>query len=180
MGRLSRWDFTMRQERARHFGDGRTRGAHSRGAFTLVELVMVLSIVGVLSAIAVPRVQRSIARQRADAAANRIANDLRYARKRAIQQSASQSLVFVRSAGNDSYGMAGVAGLDNPSAAYRVSLSGEPYLATLASVSFGGKLSVAFDGFGMPDSGGTVVVQVGEFVKTITVDGTTGEPAILP
>lgn len=141
---------------------------------------MVLSILGVLSAIAVPRFQRSIGKQRADAAANRIAADLRYARKIARQKSAAQAVAFVRATGNDTYGMAGVAGLDNPASAYRVSLSGEPYYAALTSVSFGGLATVTFDGFGVPSSGGTVVLRVGEFTRTVTVDGTTGEAVVAP
>lgn len=149
-------------------------------AFTLLELVLVLSIVGVLSAIAVPRFQRSIVKARADAAANRIAADLRLARARAIQKSTTQSVVFTRAAGNDAYGLPGVPGLANPSAAYRVSLSGEPYLASFVSVTAGGDQTLIYDGFGVPDSAATIVVQAGEFQRTITVDATTGEAVIAP
>lgn len=149
-------------------------------AFTLLELVLVLSIIGVLSAIAVPKFQRSLAKQRADAAANRIAADLRYARKLAMQQSSRQGVIFARSPGHDSYGMAGVSGLENPASAYRVSLSDEPYNASFLSVSFGGTLTISFDGYGVPDNGGSVVVQAGEFTRTVSVDAVTGEVVISP
>ncbi len=164
----------------RHLFMARRKARPCARAFTLLELVLVLSIVGVLSAIAVPRFQRSIVKARADAAANRIAGDLRLARARAMQKSTTQSVVFTRAAGNDGYGLPGVADLTNPSAVYRVSLSGEPYLATLVSVTAGGDQTLIFDGFGVPDSAAKIVVQAGEFQRAITVDGTTGEAVIAP
>lgn len=141
---------------------------------------MVLAILGVLSAIAVPKFQRSIARQRADAAATRVAADLRFARKRAMQRSTTQSIVFTLAAGNDAYGLPSVPGLNDPTTAYRVPLSAEPYNASLTTVTLGGDLTLIFDGFGVPDSGGTIVLRVGEFVKTITINASTGEPTISP
>ena len=52
-------------------------------------------------------------------------------------------------------------------------LSATPYKADLASVSFTGG-QVTFNGWGLPDKTGTVVVSVGTEQRTVAVDGTTG------
>ena len=49
-------------------------------------------------------------------------------------------------------------------------MSDEPYLATLVSANFGGNNYVTFDGYGVPEFGGSVTVGVGAYRKTITVD----------
>ena len=53
--------------------------------FTLIELGVVLSIMGILTAIAVPRYAAFVTGQRADAAARRITTDLAWAQQRANQ-----------------------------------------------------------------------------------------------
>ena len=58
--------------------------------------------------------------------------------------------------------------------AYAVSLSADPYAATVASAAFGGAASVTFDRYGQPAAGGTVVVAVGTVQRTVTLDATSG------
>ncbi|MCH8259363.1 MAG: hypothetical protein IIC46_04065, partial [Planctomycetes bacterium] len=55
-----------------------------------------------------------------------------------------------------------------------VPLREPPYLAKLASVDLGGDAQLTFDGFGVPDSGGSVVVQAGDYQYTVVVDPETG------
>ena len=57
---------------------------------------------------------------------------------------------------------------------YSVSLSAEPYRVTLALADFGGNPQVTFDGWGLPDSGGTIAVKLGSQQRTVTVDSETG------
>lgn len=142
-----------------------------RQAFSLAELSMVIAIIGVLAAVAVPRFAGAIARQRGEQASRRIALDLAYARQRAIQTSVPQSVVF--DVATDSYTLPGVPHLDDSTKDYKVVLSDEPYSVHLVKVDFGGTATVTFDIHGTADSTGTVAVEVGSGTneyKKIVVD----------
>ena len=153
------------------------RAFHRQPAFTLIELVVVLFIVGLLAAVAVPRFAGSAVRQRVDAAARRVAADLNLARRHAYQASTSQTVGFDVLA--DSYKLAGMPDPDRPAVDYEVDLNDEPYQAELLSANFSGNAKVIFDAYGMPDFGGTIVVAVGDRKRTVNVDPDTGE-AYLP
>ena len=153
------------------------RAFHRQPAFTLIELVVVLFIVGLLAAVAVPRFAGSAVRQRVDAAARRVAADLNLARRHAYQASTSQTVSFDVSA--DSYKLAGMPDPDRPAVDYEVDLNDEPYQAELLSANFSGNAKVIFDAYGMSDFGGVVVVAVGDRKRTVNVDPDTGE-AYLP
>lgn len=139
--------------------------------FSLIELIFVLAIIGILTALAVPRFGSSIAFQRADMAADRIVADLSLARERAVTTSSSLTVQF--KPGSNAYALQGMQHLDRSGDAYDVDLSAEPYEATLVSADFGGDTEVVFDGYGVPDSGGTVIIQVGGETRTITLDAVT-------
>ena len=153
------------------------RAFQRQPAFSLIELVVVLFIVGLLAAIAVPRFAGSAVRQRVDAAARRVAADLNLARRHAYQSGSSQTVTFDVVA--DSYELVGMPDPDRPTVDYEVRLSDEPYQAQLLSANFSGNAKVVFDAYGVPDFGGTVVVTVGDRTRTINVDPDTGE-AYLP
>jgi prepilin-type N-terminal cleavage/methylation domain-containing protein len=141
-------------------------------AFSLVELVLVLAIVAVVSAIAIPRYGNSITKYRLDAAARRIITDFAQARSQAMTTSQSQTIVFTTA--TSTYQIAGVTGLDVKTAPYAVDLRLDPYQATLVSASFGGSSTATFDAYGAAAAGGTVVIQVGGTQKTITLDADSG------
>ena len=146
-------------------------------AFSLIELVLVLAIITVMSAMAVPRYTRAQQRYRADAAAQRLLADLAMARSRANTTSTSQAVIFT--VATSQYQMPGVTDLKNQSSNYTVKLGDAPYQATLQSVDFGGgAVQVTFDGYGNPSSGGTLVIQAGEFVRTILLNANTGKAAL--
>jgi prepilin-type N-terminal cleavage/methylation domain-containing protein len=145
---------------------------HKCNAFSLVELVMMLAIISILAAIAGPRYANSLALYRATATAQRIAGDLNLARTQAKISSAGQTVVF--NVASNNYSLPGMAALPGQPSPYTVNLSSDPYGALLLTAVFGSGSTMSFDRFGQPATGGTVTVQSGAFVKTITVDPNTG------
>ena len=147
------------------------------GAFTIVEAVIVVFIIGVISAIALPRYAGLVAQQRAEAAARRIVADLAYAQRRARLTSTTQAVDFY--VGDHSYyTLVGIADPDHPGQPYMVDLKKEPYSAVIYSVTLGADSEIVFDGYDRADSGGTVVIRVGAYQKTITVDPDTGRATV--
>lgn len=100
-----------------------------------------------------------------------------------MQQSRSYTLVFATGT-TSSYT---VTGLRDPDRAvgtdYQVTLSREPYLAILGPitigagpvVSVGGSASISFDGFGVPNASGSIVVGVGSLTRIVSIDAATGD-----
>ena len=145
-------------------------------AYSLVELVLVLAIMAIITALAVPRYNNSVWRYRADAAAKRIASDLELAQSRAYSRNASQSAVF--SIATNSYQLAGIADLNHPNQPYTVNLADPPYFAVLKSVSFAGSNTISFDGYGQPTNPGSITLVAGVEKRTITVDLSSGQATI--
>lgn len=153
--------------------NGGQHGCRRCRGFTLVELVLVTVILAIFASVAVPRYANFVAQQHVDAAARRIKTDLTLAQRKAKFSSTSQEINFCT--GDDSYyEIVGMQDPDHPAKPYVVSLLDEPYRAKIVSAAFGGDAEVVFDGYGMPDSGGTIVIRSGTFQRTITVDADTG------
>lgn len=64
-------------------------------AFTLIELLIVITIVAVLAAIAYPNFANFIERQKLVSSAERLSSDLRWARSEAIKRNESVTIDFV-------------------------------------------------------------------------------------
>jgi type II secretory pathway pseudopilin PulG len=144
--------------------------------FSLVELVLVVAITMILAAIVSPRYGSAAVRYRADLAARRVADDLRLAQAHARLTSASCTVKFATAA--EQYQLVGVASLDGASGDYTVDLRTDPYDAGITSADFGGAPTVVFSGWGLPNSGGSVVVTSGSEARTVLVDGQTGQVSI--
>lgn len=145
------------------------RDGPSRLAFTLIEVMVVLVVMAIVTAVGVPRYASAVGRHRADMAARRVAADLEYARATARAVGASRTVTFDVPA--VAYTMTSVVRLDRRAGDTKVVLGAEPFRATISSASFGGKSFVVFDGYGIPSATGSVVIRVGDVARTVTVDG---------
>jgi prepilin-type N-terminal cleavage/methylation domain-containing protein len=148
----------------------------NRRAFTLLELSIVVVLISILAVVALPRFINATASHRLDTAAVRIVADLTMAQRQARISGTSQSVQFEPD--KDGYGLPGVADIDHAGSTYYVQLFSEPYQASLVSADFGGDTEIIFDGYGTPDSGGSVVIQVQHQQKTISVDAQTGRATV--
>jgi len=129
-------------------------------------------LLAIVSAMAIPRYASFLAHHRAEAAANRIATDLALAQRQAQFSSSARTVTFNVAA--ESYTLAGIPNPDHPSQPYVVALSDEPYAAVIVSADFGGDSTVVFNGYGVPDTSGSIVIQVGGYARTITVNADVG------
>jgi len=150
-----------------------SRGPTCRG-FSLAELVVVLIIIGIWASIAVPRVANSITYHRAEAAGTRIVRDIALTQARAKATSTSQKIAFDVAA--DCYTVSGIQHLDHSTEEYVVDMAGPPYEARVLFVNFGEDQELIYDGYGVPDSGGAMLIECGNHRRTINVDEQTGVP----
>lgn len=134
---------------------------------------MVMVIIGVLSSIAFPRYAEFVSNQKLEAAARKVMVDLAYAQREARQSSASRTVTF--NVAQSQYTLTGVAHPDHPAQTYVVKLGNEPFGARIVSASFGGDANLIYNGFGTPDSSGTLVIAVGSRQTTISVDSGMGK-----
>jgi len=141
---------------------------------TAVELVVVVLILAIIAAAAVPRYVDNLMRARVDAAARRIVADLAAAQARAKATSSNQTVTFVVPPQGNQYQIVGMDDPDRPGAAYAVDLAASPYQVKLSTVDLGNDTTLVYNGYGVPDSAGTIVVQAGSFSKTVTIDSNTG------
>jgi type II secretion system protein H len=144
--------------------------------FTLLEILLVVVIAAVFAAVAAPRYGQASGRYRADLAARRIVSDLRLAQSCAKAASASRTVSFAPA--TEQYQLLNVPAPDGAAGDYTVILSAEPYRANLVSASFNTSTQVVFNGWGLPNNGGTIVVAVGSQQRTVAVDAGTGRVSI--
>lgn len=154
----------------------RERIASPNRGLCLIEVVLVVAIMAIFSAIAAPRYGRATGRYHLDLAARRVAADLRLAQSAARAASSSRTVVFT--AATDQYQLQSVTSPDGKTGDYTIALSTDPYRADLTEADFNGVSQVVFSGWGLPDCGGVVTLSVGSQQKTITVDGETGHIGI--
>lgn len=145
-----------------------------RRAVTVVEIVIVMMIMGIMTAVAVPAFFESLLHHRVKSAAHRLKCDLELARSMARLKSAAQTIDF----SGMTYTFDGMTHLDDPSAAYRVDLAAAPFGLQRVRADFDGNSTITFDGYGQPSSGGSVVLDLQGHSCTITMEGTTGDVSI--
>jgi prepilin-type N-terminal cleavage/methylation domain-containing protein len=139
-----------------------------RLAFTMIELVVVVLILGILSSVAAPRYLESMANYRAETVCQRIVADLKHARCRAQQTSANQTIVF--QAGSNQSEISTMNDLDHPEKVYEHRLAEGVSQATLVSASFDSSSTLVFDIYGKPSNSGTIVFNAGGGNHAIQVE----------
>ncbi|MCG3180430.1 MAG: hypothetical protein BIFFINMI_02791 [Phycisphaerae bacterium] len=137
---------------------------------------MVLCLIFLLAAMAAPRYVSSLCAYRADLAAQRVAADLKMARGSAWSAGAHRTAAFT--VASQSYVIEGQTDLNRSGGDYAVDLGDDPYHAQIDSADFEGASSVTFDGYGMPDRGGSIVIRVGDFRRTVTLDRASGNVSV--
>lgn len=140
-------------------------------AFSLLELVLVLSIIGITALIAVPKYASSVTRFRVESAVSRVGEDIKLMRTRA--RAASEPRVITFDELTEAYSIAGERGLDL-SSSYSVDLKSPPYNADIVLVDFAGNDHLTIDGFGTVSDTGRIVLRAGEHYRTLFV-GTASE-----
>jgi len=139
-----------------------------RPAFSLVELVIVLTILAILAAIAVPRFATAIQNNALDLAARKLAADLRTAQAHAIKTQQQQSVAFYTIL--NAYAFPGMTDPDLSSKSFSVALATPPYEnVQLSAADFDGSTVLTFDRFGAPSAPGTVVLSNSKRTKIIRV-----------
>jgi prepilin-type N-terminal cleavage/methylation domain-containing protein len=153
-------------------------GSRTRPAFTLIEMSVVIVLIAILSAVAIPRYASSVNRYRVEMAAKRVAADFALARNAARTSGVGQTINF--GSPSNGYTMPGLAAPDGRNGDYTVRLAHEPYKVGLGNVAFGASsvTSVQFNRYGYPTAAGSVVVTSGGYSKTIYLDGTTGRTEV--
>ena len=148
----------------------------SRG-FTIIEILIVVVILAIAAMTAVPMMSSAGSIQ-VRSVANMIAADLEYAKSLAITKGQNFSVVFDTS--SDSYRIDDQSGATIPHPVkkgfdYVIDLQSEGLdRVDITGADFAGASQVEFDYLGSPDSGGTVTVQGGSVILTISVEAVTG------
>jgi prepilin-type N-terminal cleavage/methylation domain-containing protein len=147
----------------------------ARRAFSLIELVVVILIVAIFTAIAAPRFTESAARSRVTAAADRLGAEIMLTRERARAASAPRVLRVARGSGD-------LALLDADGKILSTTTIGlEPYLATVVRTDLPAS-KVAFTAYALPLSSGRIMLRsAGQLaIVSIASDGTVSVSAATP
>jgi prepilin-type N-terminal cleavage/methylation domain-containing protein len=151
------------------------RCSAGRLAFTVIELVIVMLVMSILAAAAVPKFLDSLHFHRVESAARRLKADLGLAQHTARLTSTTQSVNFT---GTTYTLSSAVKSLDHPGGSYFVDLAAPPYELNSLTANFDGGPSISFDGYGTPSSLGVVFLTNKSHQCVVELDATTGEVTI--
>ena len=149
-------------------------------AFSLTELAAVIAIIGILAALAIPRFANAAAHQRAEAAARRVAADLKLMQRSAKASSLPHRVRFLTNTDRyvveyttDGTLWIGIADSDQPARRYEVDLGMPPYEVSVVAVTSNGL--VECDSFGTQRSNFGVTFRSGAQWLAMKVARDTGE-----
>ena len=144
------------------------------GGFSLIELIVVIVLIGIFTAMALTRTDTGLTTIREKIAIDQITNDIDLARSMAFARNETITMIFNED--QDSYGVYNGSGIikDFPNSDNEGIISlDNSYLRNvdIKNVSFGGSSSLQFQPLGDPLSGGTIELNT----KLITVEAVTGK-----
>lgn len=144
----------------------------ARRAFSMVELVIVLAIVGVTSAIALPRYLSSTTRVKVDGAARKVVADIERLRDRARQQGREQRVYF----GDAGYVLVTT---DDSGAAVKeqVDLTLEPYRVGIKAQVMTDQ-GLTFDSLGRAATPLVIYLTNGDHTRGVSFDPTSGKAEV--
>lgn len=144
----------------------------ARRAFSMVELVIVLAIVGVTSAIALPRYLSSTMRVKVDGAARKVVADIERLRDRARQQGREQRVYF----GDAGYVLVTT---DDSGAAVKeqVDLTLEPYRVGIKAQVMTDQ-GLTFDSLGRAGTPLVIYLTNGDHTRGVSFDPTSGKAEV--
>lgn len=140
---------------------------HKTRAFSLVELILVVAIIGVVSAIAMPRLGSVLDTHRVDQAASKLANDLELLRTAARASTTTTQLTV--SGKNSTWRLSGLADTAPGSPESTVNLTQAPYFATFDNNLVPDEYQLTFDANGVPSETFKFVIRSGAQSRFVTV-----------
>lgn len=140
---------------------------------TLLDLTLSMAIIGIVAAVATPRLLNTVDVHRARTAARRVAADLEHAKQRAIAASGEQVVRFTTA--TSSYVIVGMADPNHPARTYTATLSDSPYSSTFSTLGLNSSGEIRFGIHGLPDRSASVIITSGGAQRTVSVDRTTGK-----
>lgn len=140
-------------------------------AYTIIELIVVLLILGIVAAVAAPMFHRSLRYHQLESAARRVQQDLEYLQSAARTRSMTLECEFDGFA----YTLGGAALRDlDGSGDYVVDLAAAPYELQSVAVDLDGETSIEFNGYGEAAHDATITLGVGDETRTVEVVAATG------
>lgn len=145
--------------------------------YSLIELILIISIIGILVSMAIPRVGNIMEGVNEKAVSDRLIQDFNLVRSMAVSQHDTTWLIVDQA--QNQYGLwIGPSGsrvlIPDPNTGESIVLDLDSAYSgvQITSASFGGSSEVSFNWWGTPSSGGTIVLNGGS--RTITLTAETG------
>lgn len=149
-------------------------GQRRSGAFTLIELIVVVVLMSITAAVAIPRFASASTRYRVDAAVQQLIADFNVTAATANLASDSRTILF--EADDETYTLVGQPSKADPASDEVVDLSREPFGVNLLQVSFGFDDELDISGHGLLLESGQLTVAAGRHARRIVV--TQGSTAV--